>query len=105
MTYSPIIGMKTRMLPVTSPGQSDRQGDLAEGRPAAGAEVLGGLGQRPVHPLQRHVEREDHQRQVPVDEADHHRRRRPEDLDLVGAGQRLEDARQPASGPRIRSQA
>ena len=72
MTYSPIIGMNTRMLPVTRPGSAIGSVTCRKRRPAAGPEVLGGLDQRAVHPLERHVEREDHQRQVAVDEPDEH---------------------------------
>ena len=82
MTYSPMSGMNTRMLPVMTPGQGDRQRDLAEGRPAAGAEVLGRLEQGPIEPFEGDVEREDHQRQVVVDDPDEHRGGRAQDLDV-----------------------
>ena len=63
------------------PGQGDRQRDLAEGRQASRAEVLRRLDERPIHPLEGHVEREDHERQVAVDDADQDRHRRPEDAE------------------------
>ena len=73
MTYSPIIGMKTRMLPVIRPGRaigSVTWRNVAQ-RPAP--EILRRLDERAVHPLERHVEREHHQRQVAVDEAEQDR--------------------------------
>ena len=105
MTYSPISGMNTRMLPVIRPGRGDRQRDLAERRQAAGTEVLGCLDQRAIHPFQRHVDREHHQRQVAVDDAEEDRAWRAEDPEAVG--RRSTSPMNPAmpSGPRIVSQA
>ena len=69
MTYSPIIGMNTRMLPVTTPGRAIGKVIWRKVAQRPGAEVLGRLDERPVHPLEGHVQREDHQRQVAVDQA------------------------------------
>ena len=69
MRYSPMIGMKTRTIPDRTPGGVQRQGHLAEGRQRAGAKVLGRLQQPLVEPLEADVERQDHQRQVVVDDA------------------------------------
>ena len=104
MTYSPISGMKTRMLPVIRPGQTIGSVICRKVAQRSGAEVLGRLEQRPVEPLERDVQREHHQRQVVVDDADEDRGRRAQDLDVLRRSGR---SRNPATprGPRIISQA
>ena len=55
--------------PGDDPGRRERERHLAEGLPAAGAEILRGLAHRWIQPVERHEQREDHQRQVVVDDA------------------------------------
>ena len=83
MTYSPIIGMKTRMLPVTSPGRAIGRVIWRKVAQRPAPRSLDASIERPVHAFEGHVEREDHERQVAVDEAEQDRRRRPEDLEGV----------------------
>ena len=56
------------------PGQRQRQRDGAERGPGRGAEIGGGLLERRVAPGQAGVQRQDHERQVGVGDADIHRR-------------------------------
>jgi len=53
-------------------GHGERQGHLGEGAEAVGAEVLARLTQRRLEPVEGHEQREDHQRQVVVDDAELH---------------------------------
>lgn len=58
-----------------------RQNDAAEDRPPRGIEIPGRLDQRPIHPLERHIERQDHEGQIAIDQADHHSSIRVEQFD------------------------
>ena len=61
-------------------GQGQRQRDLHQGRPLAGAEVLGGLEQRLVDLLDPDEQRQHHERQIVVDQAEVHRLLRVHDV-------------------------
>ncbi len=68
-------GMNTSAEPAYTPGQRQREGDPPEALPGVGAEVLRGVEQRLVVLLEIGVQRQHHERQVHVDEADEHRER------------------------------
>ena len=55
-------------------GQRQRQDHAAQRAPTVRAEVTGGLQQRVGNPLERPVERHDHERQPDVGEHEPHRR-------------------------------
>ncbi len=59
-------------------GGRERQRDLAERLPPAGAQVLACLAERGIEAIEGHEQREDHERQVVVDHADLHRLARVE---------------------------
>ena len=54
--------------------QRQRKGDLPEGGARRAAEILRGLDQRIVHLLQRRIERQHHEGQIGIDDADEDRR-------------------------------
>ena len=64
-------------------GHRERQDDPPELPPGRGAEVGGRVVDRRVDALERDVDRQDHQRQVGVDDPDRDRRRRVEDADVA----------------------
>ncbi len=72
--------MKTSTVPATIPGivsgTVTRQNDAV----LPGSQVRRGFEQRAVQLLERGVEGEDHERQLAIDEADHHRRLGVQDL-------------------------
>ena len=74
MTNSPTAGMKTSMQPAMTPGSDSGkvifQKALIGGQPRS----CGRLDQRMVHLLQRRIERQHHERQVGIDDADEDRR-------------------------------
>ncbi len=80
-----------------TPGRASGQGHPRERAPPAGAEVLARLPQGLAHPVEGDEEREDHQRQVVVDDADEHRGARVEDVEGVGGEvEGLQDGGEPA---------
>ena len=70
MTNSPAIGMKQSSAPAATPGQRQRQRHQPERLPARTAEIGRRFQQRLVHLLQRGVERQHHERQIGIDDAD-----------------------------------
>ena len=76
-----------------------RQRHLDERAQPAGAEVLAGLPQRRIEPVERHEQREDHERQVVVDDAELHGLAGVEEADRrVAQADRLHPVRQEAVG-------
>ena len=71
MTNSPIAGMKTSREPAMMPGSASGTVIVANARRAAGAEIARGFEKRRIAPLQRIVDRQDHERQIGVDDAEH----------------------------------
>ena len=69
MRYSPMTGMNTSRRSRTDTRQRQRQDDLAERRDRPGAQVARRLEERAVQALEADVDRQDHQRQVVVDDA------------------------------------
>ena len=69
-------------------GQRQRERDAPEALPGVGAEVLRGVEQRRVVLLQVGVERQHHERQVHVDQADDHRERAEQQRHRLDAEQR-----------------
>ena len=66
------------------PGAASRQRDLDERAQAARAEIGGGLEQAPVHVLERHEDRQCHERHPGVEQHEQHRELRVEQpVDLV----------------------
>ena len=80
---SPVAGMKVSSEPAKMPGQRERQRDAAERRHPARVEVGRRLDQPPVDLLQRHVERQDHERQEVVGDARDHGRARGQQPPVV----------------------
>ena len=74
MTNSPTAGMKTSRQPATTPGSDSGKVIFQNALSRRAAEVLGGLEQRVVHLLQRGIERQHHERQIGIDDADKDRR-------------------------------
>ena len=72
-TKLPRLGTNTKMQPVTTPGRVERQRHVEERPHRRGAEVGRRFAQLRVEPLDRGVQRQDHQGQVGVEQA----RRRP----------------------------
>ena len=70
MTNSPVTGMKTRKQPAMTPGSESGKVICQKAADRRAAEVGGGLEQRMVEPLERRVERQHHERQVRIDDAD-----------------------------------
>ena len=70
MTNSPTIGMKQSSAPATTPGARQRQRHQPERLPARAAEIGRGFEQRFVELFQRRVERQHHERQIGIDDAD-----------------------------------
>ena len=92
----PSAGMKVRMTPETMPG-SARGTDREQRPPLAGAEVEARLEVGAVEPLQRRVERQHHEGQVDVDQADHHGGVVVEHKRLEGAGSGRGRSAEPAA--------
>ena len=70
MTNSPTAGMKTRKQPAMTPGSDSGKVIFQKALDRRAAEILRRLEQRLVHLLQRRIERQDHERQVGIDDAD-----------------------------------
>ena len=96
MRYSPITGMNTSRQPLMIPGAES--GNVIWRNVAHGArpEVAGRLEERPVEPLQADEDRQGHERQVVVDDAQEDGERRVQQLHIDADG--LQDARH-AVGP------
>ena len=62
--------MKTRIAPARIPGSRERENHAPEGLPRTCAEVGGGFDDVGVQALERGVERQHHEGQVAVDEAE-----------------------------------
>ncbi len=73
ITNSPTIGMKQSSTPAPTPGSDS--GNVTSQNTCArrGAEIGGGLLQRRLHLRQRRIERQDHERQIGIDDAEIHR--------------------------------
>ena len=76
---------------MTSPGSVSRQRDLAERGERLRAQVGRSVDQRPVHALERRVDRQHEQRQVVVDQADPDRLPGVEDVEPAGEPDRPEE--------------
>ena len=103
MTYSPIIGMKTRMLPVTRPGSATGRVTWRNVAQRPAPRSLDASIEGAVHPLEGHVQREDHQRQVAVDQPDQDRERRPEQVDPALPEQAADERPDADAGPQDRA--
>jgi hypothetical protein len=68
--------MKTRRQPATTPGSDSGKVIFQKALDRRAAEILGRLDQSLVHLFQRRIERQDHERQVGIDDADIDRERR-----------------------------
>ena len=79
MTNSPTAGMKTSRQPAMTPGSDSGKVIFQKARGRRAAEILGGLDQRIVHLLQRRIERQHHEGQIGIDDADEDRRSGVED--------------------------
>ena len=82
---SPSVSEKVKIEPATMPGSASGRTTLRSVRQRAGAEVAGGLQQRVGDPLERAVDRHDHERQPDVGEDDPHRGVRVADVDRAEA--------------------
>ena len=90
VTKSPTAGMNTRSTPAMRPGRDGGQDHPPERRRLAVAEVVARLHERLVHALDRRVQRQDHERQEAVGEAEDHREVRVEELVVVAEAERSE---------------
>ena len=70
MTNSPMIGMKQSSAPATMPGSDSGTVTCENVRQGGAAEIGRGFEQRLVHLLQRRVERQHHEREIRIDDAD-----------------------------------
>ena len=69
LTKSPSAGRKTSSMPPYRPARVAGSVTREEGAHRAVVEVLAGLDQRDVHPLERGVDRQDHEHHEAVDQA------------------------------------
>ena len=73
MTYSPTAGINTSSEPARIPGRDCGKRDAQEGAQRAGAEIRSRLEQRQVVLFEIRVQRQDHERQVRIHDADVYR--------------------------------
>ena len=80
MTNSPTAGMKTSRQPAKTPGSDSGNVICQKARHGRRAEILRRLDQRRIDFFEARIERQDHERQIGIDDADVDRRRRVHDL-------------------------
>ncbi len=73
ITNSPTIGMKQSSAPAPTPGNDSGNVTSQNALPRRRAEIACGFQQRGIHPGERRIERQDHERQIGIDDADIHR--------------------------------
>ena len=105
MMYSPVSGMNTSSEPARIPGSASGSVIRRNARHGGVAEILRCVDERPVDPLERRVERQHHQREIVVGDADVDRLRREEKLVALHEAGEPSARKTGNSGSRMISQA